>query len=79
MKYKVDGEEFDNWTDAQHRAVELLNSAIEYVRVFEWNNNHKRWGLVQELNLERGILPKPNWSTWTLAPYYVKQYYNNVN
>ena len=29
-------------------------------------------GLLQELNLERGIMPDPNFSTTTLAPYYVR-------
>ena len=63
--YKVGGKEFDDWTDAQDEAVGLLESGVEYVQIMLDD------GLLQELNLERGIMPKPNFSTHSLAPYYV--------
>lgn len=75
IKYKIQNQEFDSWTESQHRAVELLESDVEYVLIFVWNDDHKRWGLLQELNLKRGIIPSPHFNTLTLAPYYVKEYY----
>lgn len=76
MKYKVGDKEFKNWTKAQDFAVELLKSGVEYVIVFQWNEDKNSWGLLQELNLERGILPNPHFNTWALAPYYVREYYD---
>jgi len=70
--YQVGGKEFDSWTDAQDAAVQLLNDGIEYVNILEWDDDRKTWGLLQELNLERGIMPKPNFSTHSLTPYYVR-------
>ena len=75
VKYKVGNKEFNNWTRAQDFAVELLESCAKYVLVFQWNEDKNSWGLLQELNLERGILPNPHFNTWTLAPYYVREYY----
>ena len=58
--------EYEDWTDAQDEAVRLLESGVECVLIMldDW--------LLQELNLERGIMPKPNFSTHSLAPYYVR-------
>ena len=70
--YKVGGKEFDDWTLAQDAAVQLLNDGIEYVSILLWDDERKTWGLLQELNLERGIIPKPNFDTHSLSPYYVK-------
>ena len=70
--YQVGGKEFDSWTDAQDAAVQLLEDGIEYVHIRVWDEDHKTWGLLQELNLERGIVPKHGFSTNTLAPYYVR-------
>ena len=70
--YQVGGKEFDSWTDAQDAAVQLLNDGIEYVNILEWDDDRKTWGLLQELNLERGIMPKPHFSTHSLSPYYVR-------
>ena len=70
--YQVGGKEFDSWTDAQDAAVQLLNDGIEYVNILEWDDDRKTWDLLQELNLERGIMPKPNFSTHSLTPYYVR-------
>ena len=64
-KYTVEGKEFDDdWTAAQDYAVKLLNDGVEYVQIMQGD------GLLQELNLERGIVGK-NFSTHVLAPYYV--------
>ena len=70
--YKVGGKEFEDWTLAQDQAVQLLNDGIEYVSIQQWDDERKTWGLLQELNKERGIMPDPNFSTHTLAPYYVR-------
>ena len=70
--YQVGGKEFDDWTIAQDQAVQLLEDGIEYVNILIWDEKDQTWGLLQELNLERGIKPNPNFSTWTLAPYYVR-------
>ena len=61
MPYQVGGKEFEDWTDAQDAAVQLLNDGHEYVKI-----------LLQELNLERGIMPNPTFSSTSLAPYYVR-------
>ena len=62
--YKVHGKKFEDWTEAQDEAVRLLDDGVEYVQIMLDD------GLLQELNLERGIEPKPNFSTHVLAPYY---------
>ena len=71
-QYKVGGKEFDDWTSAQDAAVFLLEEGHEYVQVLIWDKDHDTWELLQELNLERGIMPNPNFSTSSLAPYYVR-------
>ena len=58
--------EYEDWTDAQDEAVRLLESGVKYVQILVEDE------LLQELNLERGIMPKPNFSTHSLAPYYVR-------
>ena len=70
-KFQVGGKEFDDWTLAQDQAVQLLEDGIEYVSILHWNDKRKTWGLLQELNLERGIVGK-QFSTHVLAPYYVR-------
>ena len=72
MTYQVGGKEFDDWTLAQDQAVQLLNDGHEYVNILIWDDDHETWGLLQELNLERGILPNPTFSSTSLAPYYVR-------
>ena len=72
MTYQVGGKEFDDWTAAQDAAVQLLDDGVEYVRIMQWDDERKTWGLIQELNLERGIMPNPNFGTTTLSPYYVR-------
>ena len=72
MTYQVGGKEFDDWTAAQAAAVQLLDDGVEYVRIMQWDDERKTWGLLQELNLERGIMPNPNFGTTTLSPYYVR-------
>jgi len=69
--YKVGGKEFEDWTLAQDAALQLLNDGIEYVNILQWDDERKTWGLLQELNLERGIVGK-QFSTHVLAPYYVR-------
>ena len=71
-QYKVGGKEFENWTIAQDQAMQLLEDGIEYVSIFQWDDERKTWGLLQELNLERGIMPDPNFNSYSLAPYYVR-------
>ena len=72
-QYKVGGKEFEDWTDAQDAAVHLLESGHEYVEVLQWNEERETWGLIQELNLERGIRPPAaGWNTQCLTPYYVR-------
>ena len=71
-QYKVGGKEFDDWTAAQDAAVQLLEDGHEYVQILTWNKEHETWGLLQELNLERGIMPDPHFNTHSLAPYYVR-------
>ena len=72
-QYKVGGKEFDNWTLAQDQAVQLLNDGIEYVRILQWVEDRQTWCLLQELNLERGIMPPSTvWNTNSLTPYYVR-------
>ena len=68
--YQVGGKEFDDWTLAQDQAVQLLEDGIEYVNILIWDEERKTWGLLQELNLERGIVGT-SFSTHVLAPYYV--------
>ena len=72
MTYQVGGKEFDDWTLSQDQAVQLLNDGHEYVNILIWDDDHETWGLLQELNLERGILPNPTFSSTSLAPYYVR-------
>ena len=69
--YQVGGKEFDDWTDAQDVAVQLLEDGHEYVQVLQWDKERKTWGLLQELNLERGIVGK-QFNTHVLAPYYAR-------
>ena len=69
--YQVGGKKFEDWTEAQDAAVQLLNDGIEYVNILIWDDERKTWGLLQELNLERGIVGK-QFSTYVLAPYYVR-------
>ena len=57
--------EYEDWTDAQDEAVRLLESGVEYVQIMVDD------GLLQELNLERGIVDR-NFNTHVLAPYYVR-------
>ena len=70
--YKVGDKEFDDWTPAQDEAVRLLEDGEEWVQILIWNENSNDWGLLQELNMERGIMPDPNFSSSSLAPYYVR-------
>ena len=63
MTYTVGDKEYEDWTEAQDEAVRLLNDGVEYVQIMQGD------GLLQELNLERGIVGK-NFSTHVLAPYY---------
>lgn len=65
MTYTVGDKEYEDWTEAQDEAVRLLNDGVEYVQILTDG------GLLQELNLERGIVGK-NFSTHVLAPYYVR-------
>ena len=71
-QYKVGGKEFDDWIAAQDAAIQLLDDGIEYVTIMLWDEERKTWGLLQELNKERGIKPNPNFDTHSLAPYYVR-------
>ena len=57
--------EYEDWTDAQDEAVRLLESGVEYVQIILDD------GLLQELNLERGIVGT-TFNTHVLAPYYVR-------
>ncbi len=71
--YKVGGKEFDDWTLAQDQAVQLLDDGIEYVSILQLDEDRQTWCLLQELNLERGIMPpSAGWNTHSLAPYYVR-------
>ena len=70
-QYQVGGKKFDDWTDAQDAAVQLLDDGHEYVQVLLWDEKDETWGLLQELNLERGIVGKQI-NTHVLAPYYTK-------
>ena len=70
--FKVEDQEFDDWTAAQDEAVRLLEDGEEWVQILIWNENRNDWGLLQELNMERGIMPDPNFSSSSLAPYYVR-------
>ena len=72
MTYKVGEEEFEEWTDAQDEAIRLLEEGEEWVQVLIWSEEHDEWGLLQELNMDQGIMPSPNYSTTSLAPYYVR-------
>ena len=72
-QYQVGGKKFDDWTAAQDAAVLLLESGHEYVEILQWDEEDQTWGLLQELNLERGIMPPSGgWNTNSLAPYYVR-------
>ena len=72
MKFKVEEKEFDDWTDAQDEAVRILESGQEWVQILQWNEDNNSWGLLQELNMDNGIMPSPNFSSASLAPYYVR-------
>ena len=61
--------EYEDWTDAQDKAVQLLEDDVECVQILIGDTDD--WGLLQELNLERGIVDK-NFNTHVLAPYYVR-------
>ena len=61
--------EYEDWTDAQDKAVQLLEDDVEWVQILIGDTDD--WGLLQELNLERGIVDK-NFNTHVLAPYYVR-------
>ena len=75
-RYKVEDTEFDSWTEAQDEAVRLLNEGEETVEVLIWSKKQDAWGMLQELNLERGIEPKKgSMNTHVLAPYYWKLRY----
>ena len=77
-RYKVEDTEFDSWTEAQDEAVRLLEEGQEDVEVLIWSKKHDSWGLLQELNLERGIKPIPgSWNTQVLAPYYWRLRYED--
>ena len=69
---EVTSEKYEDWTDAQDAAVQLLEDGVEYVQILEMAEDDGQWYLLQELNLERGIMPDPNFSTHSLAPYYVR-------
>ena len=69
--YQVGGKKFDDWTIAQDQAVQLLEDGVEYVQILIWDDEHQTWGLLQELNLERGIVGN-QFNTHVLAPYYVR-------
>ena len=69
---KVDGKEYNDWTEAQDAAVQLLEDGVEWVEILEMAEDDGQWYLLQELNLERGIMPDPNFNTHSLAPYYVR-------
>ena len=72
-QYQVGGKKFDDWTAAQDVAVHLLESGHEYVEILQWDEEDQTWGLLQELNLERGIMPPSGgWNTNSLAPYHVR-------
>ena len=60
---------YDDWTAAQDKAVQLLEDGVQWVQILIGDTDD--WGLLQELNLERGITDN-TFSTWTLAPYYVR-------
>ena len=69
---EVASEKYEDWTDAQDAAVQLLEDGVEWVEILEMAEDDGQWYLLQELNLERGIMPDPNFSTHSLAPYYVR-------
>ena len=72
-QYQVGGKKFDDWTAAQDAAVHLLESGHEYVEILQRDEEDQTWGLLQELNLERGIMPpSAGWNTNSLTPYYVR-------
>ena len=59
--------EYEDWTDAQDEAVRLVESGVECEQIMVDD------GLLQELNLERGIMPPSSgWNTHSLTPYYVR-------
>ena len=60
---------YDDWTAAQDKAVQLLEDGVQWVHILIGDDGD--WGMLQELNLERGITDN-TFSTWTLAPYYVR-------
>ena len=71
-QYKVGGKEFEDWTQAQDAAVQLLEDGVKDVEILERAEDDGQWYLLQELNLERGIMPNPNFSSTSLSPYYVR-------
>ena len=68
--YKVHDQTFENWTQAQEYSWELLQDGVEYVKVLIWDEKNKDYGLLQELNLNRGVIPNSYFTTWTFAPYF---------
>ena len=65
MTYTVGDKEYEDWTEAQDEAVRLLDDGVEYVKIM------LDVGLLQELNLERGIEPKLNFNTHVLKIHCV--------
>ncbi len=62
----------DDWTAAQDKAVELLDGDADWVQIREWDEFGKMWCALQELNLKVGVMPDPNFSSNSFAPYYVR-------
>lgn len=76
--YKVLDVNFDNWADAQEYAWKLIyKDKIEYVSIFIWNDYRGEYGLLQELDIRRGVEPNPHFNTWTFAPYFWRQKINS--
>ena len=41
--YQVGGKDFDDWTDAQDAAVQLLEDGHEWVQVLQWDKENETW------------------------------------
>ena len=47
---KVDGKEYNDWTEAQDAAVQLLEDGVEWVEILERAEDDGQWYLLQELH-----------------------------
>ena len=59
-------------TPKDHTTPHKQHLGFSGLHVLIKKHGEDEWGMLQELNLARGVKPGQHWSTWTFAPYYWK-------